>query len=56
MPKWILKNWGLEGVNSAGSGNTTGVGCFETSFLIKGGGLYIFHSPTNALFIKPGKV
>ena len=37
MPKWILKNWALEGVKSAGSGNSTGVGCFENSCLIKGG-------------------
>lgn len=37
MPKWILKKWGLEGVNSAGSGTSTAVGCFENSCLIKGG-------------------
>lgn len=39
VPKWILKNWGLEAANSAGSGNIAGVGCFENSCLIKGGEL-----------------
>jgi hypothetical protein len=39
VPKWILKNWILEGVNSVGSGNSTGVGCFENSCFIKGGEL-----------------